>query len=183
MRRKRYARSPDALHEIALSYLDRFATTQQRMRQYLIRKIRDAIKDDVICDEDSYGWADAEVERLVRAGLLDDDRYAEQRAGAMNRRGKSRRAIGFDLRRRGITTEQFKAAMDGLEEEQSNPELAAACNYARRRRLGPYYAGEDRRERRQKHLGALARQGFSFDIARQVIDADSVDELTELLEE
>ena len=70
-----------------------------------------------------------------------------------------------------------------LEVAETDPELAAACRLARRRRLGPYYAGDDRRERRAKHLGALARQGFNFDVARKVVDAPDLEALDALLSE
>jgi len=48
-------------------------------------------------------------------------------------------------------------------------ELEAARAYARKRRLGAYRSPEKRAEYRQKDLASLARQGFSFDIAKQAL--------------
>ena len=63
-------------------------------------------------------------------------------------------------------------------EQVADPDLAAAIRYAKRRRLGPFQRDEIRRvERRQKDLASLARQGFSYGIAKRVIYAESPIEL------
>ena len=49
----------------------------------------------------------------------------------------------------------------------------AAHALARRRKLGPYRPGE-RSAYREKDLAALARAGFSFGIAREVIDGEKI---------
>ena len=67
-------------------------------------------------------------------------------------------------------------ALDADRAETPKAELHAACAYARRRRLGPWHVSE-REARRERDLAALARQGYSVDTARQVIDAPSVEEL------
>ena len=50
----------------------------------------------------------------------------------------------------------------------------AANIYARKRRLGPYRLDEKRKERRNRDLASLARAGFRYDDAKNVIDAVSV---------
>jgi regulatory protein len=58
-------------------------------------------------------------------------------------------------------------------------DLEAAWRTARKRRLGPYCLDPaERSERRQRHLGVLARQGFSREIAYRVVDADSPPDLS-----
>ena len=72
-----------------------------------------------------------------------------------------------------------EAALASLTRQSGDPELAAALNLARRRRLGPYKAPGDREDQRQKDLAVLARGGFGYQIARRVIEAGSVAELEE----
>ena len=55
--------------------------------------------------------------------------------------------------------------------------MEAAVNYARRRQLGPFFTGKVLDDTREKQLAALARAGFSYDIARRVIDAESEEDL------
>ena len=174
---KRTINTQTGLREQALSYLNRFGTTVAGMRRHLRGKVRDAVQAGEVEPGEGFGWVEPVLERLVRAGLLDDARYAASRARVLHGRGKGKRVIQQDLRRRGVSDEDGQAALEALAETHGDPELKAACNLARRRRLGPWYRGEDRAERRQKHLATLARSGFSFDTARQVIDADDIDTL------
>ena len=58
-----------------------------------------------------------------------------------------------------------------------NVEFAAAAVLARKRRLGPYRDEEARKEFYEKDLAALARAGFSYDIAKQVVETETTDEL------
>jgi len=48
------------------------------------------------------GEADEVVEELLRLGLLDDGRFARERARVLAERGKGDQAIRFDLRREGV---------------------------------------------------------------------------------
>jgi regulatory protein len=69
--------------------------------------------------------------------------------------------------------------LKALRDETPEPDLAAAIAYARRRRLGPWRQGDDREEHRERDLAALARQGFGYDTARRVIEAENVASLEE----
>lgn len=178
---KRFVKNEQSLHERALRYLERFPCTVARMRQYLKKLTREAVKAEEIEPGEGEPWVESVIARLTRVGLLDDAAYARGRAGALHRKGKSARAIQFDLRRKGVDAELIEAALDSRSENDVNPELEAAAALARRRRLGPYASAEKRRDARQKHLASLARNGFSFDIARRVIDADTVEDLLEML--
>lgn len=158
--------------ELALRYLNRYSCTRSRMRRHLSGKVRASVEADAVTEDGGAAWTAAVLARLERSGLVDDVRFAAGRAEALVRRGKSLIAIRRDLRVKGVPAEQVDAAITGLvEADGPDPQLVAACAYARRRRLGPWYTGVDRRERRDKHLAALARSGFSWSVARRIIDA------------
>jgi regulatory protein len=57
-----------------------------------------------------------------------------------------------------------------------NAELRAALTLARRRKLGPFRKGAVNADRHRKDLAALARAGFSLDIARKVLGGGIRDE-------
>jgi len=122
-------------------------------------------------------WIDAVIDRLRRAGLLDDARHAETRAVSLIRRGDSRALIARRLRADGVDEDIVRATLDALASDAPgpDPDLSAAAVLARRRRLGPYRADpEDRAARRDRDLAALARKGFSARVARTVVDAPDV---------
>ncbi|MEZ5832455.1 MAG: RecX family transcriptional regulator [Dongiaceae bacterium] len=165
--------TPADLKGAALDYLDRFAATRVRLRQVMLRKIRNSARahgDDpttlVSALEETIQWLEAR-------GFLSDRAYAEARARTLSARGTSRAHIIANLAAKGVAADTARAAIDRLSTEYEEPELEAARRYARRRRLGPYRTiDQTRAECRDKDLAAMARAGFAGRVARQVIDSE-----------
>ena len=63
------------------------------------------------------------VEELRQAGLVDDGRFAQERARVLAERGKGDAAIRFELERAGVEPAEIEAALASLEPER---ERAAA---------------------------------------------------------
>lgn len=168
------------LDQIALDYLARFATTKKRVKDMLVRRIRKSAHFHGDDPAPMLAAIPAVIEKLERNRFLDDQAFAGMKAASLTRRGTSRRQIGAKLAQLGVEPEARGTAMAGLTEEFGNSEEAAAVAYAKRRRLGPYrarhIAGEQRQVQAKRDLSAMARAGFSFDLAKRVlgsgIDAD-----------
>ena len=96
------------------------------------------------------------------------------RVGGLHRRGTSGRFIRHRLALKGVPKDDIEAALETLAEEVVDPDRRAAIAYARRRRIGPWRQ-DDRDQYRDRDLAALGRQGFSFDIALWIVDAESSD--------
>lgn len=124
--------------------------TVQEVRQRLARAGVDDATSGKVIDE------------LREAGLLDDrafaDAWVESRLRA-NPRGK--RMLAWELRRKGAAPDAVSAALSGIDD--SVAALAAA-----RKRL-PRLDGLEARERRQKLIEHLARNGFSYTIIEDVL--------------
>jgi regulatory protein len=106
------------------------------------------------------------VERYQGSGVLNDARFAKNLASQLTTRGKSSRMIAQKLTLRGVSRELTGELMATRREAEPEAELEAARAFARKRRLGAYRDAETRALYRQKDLASLARQGFSFDIAK-----------------
>lgn len=169
--------TPASLDNAALFYLQRFASSAENLRRVLLRRVDKAVRltEDVEAAErlrlQGAEWVDALVERYRRSGLLDDATYAEARARSLHRRGAPLKAIARGLMVKGVDAETAGATLERLREDHPDADLAAALALARRRRLGPYRAAEVRAAYRDKDLAALGRAGFSYELARQVIEA------------
>ena len=81
------------------------------------------------------------------------------------------------LREKGISQEIIEWVLKLLDNDATEPELIAAAITARRRRLGPYRDARNRKTFRLKDLASLARAGFSYSIAKQIIDSETIDQL------
>jgi len=159
------------LERAALAYLERYASSEDNLRRVLRRKID---KRCLLRGEDPASFrplVDDVIARALRAGLIDDTRYAQARVATLRRRGGSARAIQAKLSAKGVDRATIAAALDGDDRDREVDEAAAAHAFARRRKLGPYRPSE-RRSYREKDMASLARAGFSYAVARSVIDGE-----------
>ena len=162
---------PARLEEMALAYVARFSTSAAKFERYLTRKLREK------------GWEGegeppvAEtVARYVELGYIDDESYARMKSGSLLRRGYGARRVNQALGQAGIAEE--------LRAEVAPGQVAAreaAATYARRRRFGPYGVADP--ATREKQLAAMVRAGHGFDAARALVDALSVAEVEQWIEE
>lgn len=163
--------TPAYLQRAALAYLERYASSAENLRRVLKRKVDKRCRLRGEDPGEFQEMIDEVVAKSLRTGLVDDTRYAEARVATLRRRGGSARAIQAKLSAKGVDRTTIAAALEGGEEDD---EEKAAHALARRRKLGPYRPGE-RTHYRDKDLAALARAGFRFDVARQVIDGERED--------
>jgi regulatory protein len=120
------------------------------------------------------------IARYLSSGLIDDRAYAAQKAASLQRRGASRFGIRGKLRQKGVEGELVAEAIETLDAASETSELASACALARRRRLGPYRPPSARRAAHDKDMATLARAGFSFDVARRVLEVSDIAALEQL---
>ncbi|MTJ81142.1 MAG: RecX family transcriptional regulator [Telmatospirillum sp.] len=165
-----------SLENSALHYLSRFAATEQALRRVLMRKVDRAAQAHGDDPAEGGRMVEALIARYRRAGLLDDRRFAEGRTQTLLARGAPLRSIRQTLCRQGVDGDLAGAVIDALREELADrgedADLEAALAYARRRRLGPHRPEEKRALWRDKDLASMGRAGFSWELARRVIDGD-----------
>jgi regulatory protein len=166
------------LERAALHYLERYASSVEGLRRVLLRRVDKAAREDRGDPAEAAPWVEEIVARFAASGLVDDRSFAEGRAASLRRRGESARRIALKLREKGVDGELIGAVLeeeDGPDREAA--EFAAACRFARRRRLGPLRDPAERADRRDRDMAALARAGFSLDVARRVLDLEDGDAL------
>ena len=159
--------TPSYLENAALHYLERFASSRANLRRVLMRKVDRSLAHWGGEREPAAALVDVVLAKLSGLGYLDDAAYAAQKAASLHRRGRPARGIRAALAAKGVEAAAVDDALAGLDA----PDLSAAINLARRRRLGPFRTDDAREAMRQKDLAALARAGFDYDTARRVIDA------------
>ena len=95
----------DALRDLALRHVARFATSRGKLLAYLNRKLRER------------GWAgerpadpQALVDRFADLNYIDDAAYAVMKSASLVRRGYGARRVGEALRAAGIAEEDREQA-------------------------------------------------------------------------
>lgn len=180
----------DYLMNYATWYLERFTASRARLEKLMRGKIRISAAEYGTDPDEAVQWMNSVLSACEKAGFINDDAYAKGRARSLLRKGKAIRVIAADLSARGIAAHQIDQAITDLKAEAeqaayedvrgTDPNIAAAAAYARRRRLGPWRRPDIREEKRDKDMAALARQGFGYDTATRIINSD-LDELSDLL--
>ena len=165
--------TPRSLDSAALAYLRRYATSATNLHKVLMRRVQRATYAHEEDLSNGAALVDALVSRYLKSGLLDDRAYAQGRTASLHRRGLSRRGIASRLAAKGVASEVIDEVLLQLHNAYDEVDFDAACNYARRRRLGPWRSKE-RAERRRRDLAALIRQGFSYELVVRVIDAADI---------
>lgn len=157
------------LRDAALRHLARYASTEANLLRVLNRRIDrwarasgDGAGDTAAAARQT---AREVVRQLAAAGAVNDADFAAMRARSLARAGRSRRAVTAHLAAKGVDAETLRAALP----DNPEAELTAALIQARRKRIGPFAAAEPDAPTRMKHLAAMARAGFSQDIARRAL--------------
>lgn len=150
------------LDDLALRYVERFATTRGRLADYLRRKIRERGWDGPPADPDAL------AARMAELGYVDDRAYAEAKASALARRGLGARRVADALRHARVEPEDA----DALRPDIAERSVDAALAFARRKRIGPFAAQSPDRDLLAKQLAAMARAGHPYDLSRRILDLE-----------
>jgi regulatory protein len=103
------------------------------------------------------------IERLERAGLLDDRAFARywiENRFRFNPRGKA--FLRQELRQKGVRDRVIEEALDGYDEQTAAEEAAAAAVRRLRRLDEPTF--------RRKLIGYLRRRGFFYGTIRPIVE-------------
>jgi regulatory protein len=171
-RKPRPPLNAEKLQNMALRYVERFATSRARLAAYLHRKVRER------------GWEGARepdidglVARFAELGYVDDRSFALGKARSLGARGYGARRVTQALHQAGIGEEDRADADRHVAEEA----VESALRYARRKRLGPFALAELDRAAMDKALAAMVRAGHGFDLSRKIVQLEpgaEVDPLT-----
>lgn len=156
----------ERLTRSAVHYLDQYTSSAENLRKVLMRKVMRAARALERSPDEFEALVDSVVEKCQRAGLVDDRNYAYIKVASLRRRGRSQRQIEARLISKGVSREIVAAAL----ETDETSDMDAARTHARRRRLGPWRTRGVREAFRDKDMAAMCRAGFSFDVARRVVD-------------
>lgn len=180
------AKMRDWMRRAALSYLERYASSEANLARVLRRKAHRRLAriaaagvadtaggtaPEPAVDEATLG---ALIERTVAdlrdLGLVDDQAFAETKVASARRKGQSRARIGARLAAKGVDRDTAAAALAADDTDDDR----AALLLARRKRLGPFRtaAPADPRDADRRDLAALCRAGFAYALARKVIALD-----------
>lgn len=180
----------EKLRRVAIDYLARYAASEAALRQVLERRIlRQMMRDEGFAADTEKQHAlrttiDAIIASHKQTGALNDAAFAETKIASLRRSGASQKRIEQKLAHKGVAKDVVRKTLDafdedhdaGASEEGNGAEYQAALTFARKRRLGPFRTlireeldTDAQRKQQARDIAALARAGFSYDIAKRVL--------------
>lgn len=174
---RRKARRIDApyIRRVLAWYLERHDAPRAHIRRLMMQRVRRAVSELDQDREEAIAAMEQALDDFVRHGMIDDRRWAENSVRTWRQRGVSGRQVRARLAAKGVGSEIITEVLTS--EEDEDPERLAALRYARRRCFGPWRRHDAPEGKRDKELAAMARAGFSFGMAKEILDDEDRDGL------
>ncbi len=157
------------LRDLAYAYLEKYSPSKQQLKVYLLKKYLFKIKGTKTKKEVSL-IIDEIILKLEKNKILNEELYSDSKARMFLRRGYSLNKINQSLRNKGVENELIKKSIEKIKDESIEPDFVSALKLCKRRRIGPLRPTANRELFYKKDMGILARNGFSFDMSKRVLN-------------
>ena len=157
------------LKDLAYAYLEKYNPSKQQLKVYLLKKYLTKIKGSKSKKEVSM-VIDEIVQNLEKNKFINDELYSDSKARMYLRRGYSLNKINQTLKNKGIDDQFIKKSINKIKEDKIEPDFVSALKLCKRRRIGALRPGSNRELFYKKDMGILARNGFSFELSKKVLD-------------
>ena len=167
------------LKDLAYSYLEKYNPSKQQLKVFLLKKYLTKIKGTKSKKEVT-SIIEEIVSNLEKNKFLNDELYSDSKARMFLRRGYSLNKINKSLRSKGIEDKYVKLSIEKIKDNEIEPDFVSALKLCKRRRIGPLRPEGNRELFYKKDMGILARNGFSFELSKRVLNLEA-DEFSKLI--
>jgi len=167
------------LYNSGLAYLQRFPASSMHFRFIMNRKINKSCRHHTDQNyEDCQKLLEDLIVQFKELSLLNDSAYLKGMVTSLRRRGLSSLQIKNKLMQKGYQNDKIASEINSYDEDEYadgalSGDHRAILIHARKKRLGPFDI--ENKKDAGKSLASLARAGFSYDIAKSVIEMKKED--------
>ena len=152
----------DKLLKYAIYYLSKYSSSKKNLEFNLKKKIR-RLSDEKQIRFHLYNEIQIIIEKLEKLNLINDQVFVESKIQSLQYQAKSKNYIKQYLLQKGIDKQLIEEQISLFYENNKNLEKENALKFAKKRNL------LDKDQDYQKKLSKLARAGFSYDIAKEIL--------------
>ena len=152
----------DKLLKYAIYYLSKYSSSKKNLEFILKKKIR-RLSDEKKIRFQLYNEIQIIIEKLEKLNLINDQVFVESKIQSLQYQAKSKNYIKQYLLQKGIDKQLIEEQISLFYENNINLEKENALKFAKKRNL------LDNDQDYQKKLSKMARAGFSYDIAKEIL--------------
>ena len=152
----------DKLLKYAIYYLSKYSSSKKNLEFILKKKIR-RLSDEKKIRFHLYNEIQIIIEKLEKLNLINDQVFVESKIQSLQYQAKSKNYIKQYLLQKGIDKQLIEEQISLFYENNKNLEKENALKFAKKRNL------LDDDQDYQKKLSKMARAGFSYDIAKEIL--------------
>ena len=152
----------DKLLKYAIYYLSKYSSSKKNLEFILKKKIR-RLSDEKQIRFQLYNDIQPIIEKLENLNIINDKLFVESKLQSLQYQAKSKNYIKRYLLQKGINKELIEEEISLLYKNNKNLEKENAFKFAKKRNL------LDNDNDYQKKLSKMARAGFSYDIAKEIL--------------
>ena len=153
----------DKLLKYAIYYLSKYSSSKKNLEFILKKKIR-RLSDEKKIRFHLYNEIQIIIEKLEKLNLINDQVFVESKIQSLQYQAKSKNYIKQYLLQKGIDKQLIEEQISLFYENNKNLEKENALKFAKKRNL------LDNDQDYQKKLSKMARAGFSYDIAKEILN-------------
>ena len=152
----------DKLLKYAIYYLSKYSSSKKNLEFILKKKIRKLSNEKKIRFQ-LYNEIQIIIEKLEKLNLINDQVFVESKIQSLQYQAKSKNYIKQYLLKKGINKQLIEEQISLFYENNKNLEKENALKFAKKRNL------IDNDQDYQKKLSKMARAGFSYEIAKEIL--------------
>jgi regulatory protein len=152
----------DKLLKYAIYYLSKYSSSKKNLEFILKKKIR-RLSDEKQIRFQLYNDIQPIIEKLENLNIINDKLFVESKLQSLQYQAKSKNYIKRYLLQKGINKELIEEEISLFYKNNKNLEKENAFKFAKKRNL------LDNDNDYQKKLSKMARAGFSYDIAKEIL--------------
>ena len=152
----------DKLLKYAIYYLSKYSSSKKNLEFILKKKIR-RLSDEKKIRFHLYNEIQIIIEKLENLNLINDQVFVESKIQSFQYQAKSKNYIKQYLLQKGIDKQLIEEQISLFYKNYKNLEKENALKFAKKRNL------LDNDQDYQKKLSKMARAGFSYDIAKEIL--------------
>ena len=159
----------EEMRNFALAYVDKYAPSKQQLKTYLLKKYM-KLSAPKVKKEDIYKLIDIVLSDLEESKFINDRFYSESKAKNLIQRGSSINKIRSYLFSKGVKDKFVKETLDKIKENNDDQDFFSAIKVCKKKKIGPHRSEDNRPIFFKKDIGILARNGFSFETSKRIMD-------------